>query len=65
MIGCETTHYRSIESCLCIEDGAALHYENENLKTAISFYNDKNAYRVRYESNELIENPIRKIDINK
>ena len=55
---------RSIESCLCIEDGAALHYENENLKTAISFYNDKNAYQVRYESNELIEDPIRKIDIN-
>ena len=55
---------KEIDSCLCIEDGAALHYENENIKTAISFYNDKNAYLVQCKENQLVENPINRIEIN-
>ena len=54
---------KDINSCLCIEDGAAIHYENEILKTAISFYKNKNAYQVKYQEGELIENPLKKIDI--
>jgi len=53
-----------IENCLCIEDGAAAHYENEILKTSISFYKDKNTYQVSYKKNELIEEPLDKININ-
>ena len=54
---------KDLDSCLCIEDGAALHYENNELKTSISFYKDKNAYKVKYQDNKLIENPFNKIDI--
>ena len=55
---------KEIDSCLCIEDGAALHYENESIKTAVSFYNDKNAYLVQCKENQLVENPINRIEIN-
>jgi dipeptidase E len=55
---------KEIENCLCIEDGAAAHYENEILKTSISFYKDKNTYQVSYKKNELIEEPLDKININ-
>ena len=54
---------KKIDSCLCIEDGAAVHYENETLKTAISFYTNKNAYQVKYQQDKLIESPLKKIDI--
>ena len=55
---------RQIDSCLCIEDGAALHYENDSLKTAISFYKNKNAYEVKYNEEKLFEMPLDKIDIS-
>ena len=54
---------KEIDSCLCIEDGAALHYENDTLKTAISFYTDKNAYEVKRDKEKVIEIPLKKIDI--
>ena len=54
---------KDISSCLCIEDGAAVHYQNETLKTAISFYKNKNAYQVKYTDNKLIENQLDKIQI--
>ncbi len=54
---------KEIDSCYCIEDGAALHYENENIKTAISFYANKNAYEVRCDGDSLVETPINKIEI--
>ena len=52
-----------IDECLCIEDGAAVHFENENIKHAISFYKNKNAYEVSYKNKQLFENPLSKIDI--
>ena len=55
---------KKIENCLCIEDGAAVHYENEALKTSISFYKNKNTYQVSYKKDELIEKPLNKININ-
>ena len=54
---------KTIDECLCIEDGAAVHYENDTLKTAISFYKEKNAYQVNYKNDNLIETPLNKIDI--
>ena len=54
---------KDIEHCLCIEDGAAAHYQNEVLKTAISFYKDKNVYNVKYNNSKLIEDPLPKIQI--
>ena len=55
--------HKNIDSCLCIEDGAAVHYENNIFKTAISFYSNKNVYNVTYKNGTLIENPLNKIDI--
>ena len=55
---------KELENCLCIEDGAAAHYENEILKTSISFYKDKNTYQVSYKKDELIEKPLNRININ-
>ena len=54
---------KEIDSCLCIDDGAALHYENEIIKTAISFYKNKNAYEVKFDGSALIETTIDKIEI--
>ena len=51
-----------INESLCIEDGSAVHYHGGTVKTAISFYKDKNAYNVKYE-NSLIETPLKKIQI--
>ena len=55
---------KTIDSSLCIEDGAAVHFENESINTAISFYKNKNAYSVEYKDGVLIEKPLKKIDIN-
>ena len=52
-----------IDECLCIEDGAAVHFENEKIKHAISFYNNKNAYIASYQNEQLFENSLKKIDI--
>ena len=51
------------DSSLCIEDGAAVHYHNDQFKTAVSFYKNKNAYNVNYDKNPIIESPLKKIDI--
>ena len=55
-----------IEQSLCIEDGAAAHFENGSLKTAISFYKSKkkNVFNVSYNE-KLIEKPLNSIDIFK
>ena len=55
---------QEINRSICIEDGAAVHYENNNLKSAISFYPNKNAYDVSIKDNKLKETPLSKIDIS-
>ncbi len=52
-----------ISHALCIEDGAAVHFKNGMIKTAISFYDNKNAYNVALSGDSLIENPLNKVDI--
>ena len=54
---------KEIESCYCIEDGAALHFKNEKIKKSISFYENKNSYHVYLKNEKLIEEKISKIDI--
>ena len=53
----------TISSCLAIEDGAAVHYKDNKLHTAISFYEDKNAYYVSKEGEQTIEQKIERIEI--
>lgn len=52
-----------ISHALCIEDGAAVHFKNGMIKTAVSFYENKNSYNVALSGDNLIENPLNKIDI--
>lgn len=52
-----------LSSCLAIEDGAAVHYKNNKLETAVSFYEDKNAYHVLKDDGKIIENKINKIKL--
>ena len=56
----------TLEECLCIEDGAAAHFENGSLKTAISFFKskNKNVYDVKFKEN-LIEKSYESINIFK
>ena len=54
---------KDIDNCLCIENGAAMHYRDNTFKTAISFFKGKNAYLTKYEKNKLIEKSLNKIDI--
>jgi hypothetical protein len=55
---------KKIKSCLASDDGAALHYKNGKLFTAISFYKNANSYELRLNSDNAIEqNIIRSIQI--
>ena len=53
----------TISSCLAIEDGAAVHYKDNKLHTAISFYEDKNAYHVYKKDGQIVEDKIKRIEI--
>ena len=54
---------KEIDSCFCIEDGAAIHYHNNRLKTAVAFYQNKNAYEVKLNRDSIKETPLKKINI--
>ena len=52
-----------IDACFCIEDGAAIHYQNNRFKTALAFYQNKNAYEVKLNRGSIKETPLKKINI--
>ena len=52
-----------IESCLAVEDGAALHYRNGKLLTSVSFYKDKKTYIVKNSPSGIIEEEVRSIQL--
>ena len=52
-----------IDSCFCIEDGAAIHYHKDRFKTAVAFHQNKNAYEVKLNSGAIKETPLKKINI--
>lgn len=45
----------NINSCLAVEDGAAVHYKNNSIYRCISFYNNKNVYTVKKSDAKIIE----------
>ena len=50
-----------IDSCYAVEDGAALHFKNEQLINNVSFYKNKNSYIVTKNNNQIIEAKIKTI----
>ena len=52
-----------IDSCYAVEDGAALHFKNEELINNISFYKNKNSYIVSKNNNHIIEDKIQTISL--
>ena len=50
-----------IDSCYAVEDGAALHFKNEQLINNVSFYKNKNSYIVTKNNNQIIEDKIKTI----
>ena len=42
-----------IDLCYALEDGAALHYKNKHIHTAVSFYKGANAYQVSIKNTEM------------
>tara|TARA_A100001015_G_C15020900_1_gene727942 strand:- start:1963 stop:2664 length:702 start_codon:yes stop_codon:yes gene_type:complete len=52
-----------IDACFCIEDGAAIHYQNNRFKTVVAFYQNKNAYEVKLNRGLIKETPLKKINI--
>ena len=57
---------KTLEECLCIEDGSAAHFEKGSFKTAISFFKNQNksVFNVKYDG-KLIEKPLDVLDIFK
>ena len=53
----------TMSSCLAIEDGSALHYKDNKLYTAISFYEDKNSYHVSKRDGQIVEQKIKRTEI--
>tara|TARA_Y100000590_G_C15718147_1_gene1012584 strand:+ start:641 stop:1345 length:705 start_codon:yes stop_codon:yes gene_type:complete len=52
-----------IESCIAIEDGAAIHYKGGNLVNAISFYEGANIFNIYKEHGNIHEIPMDSIKI--
>ncbi len=52
-----------IESCLAVEDGAALHYRDGKLLTSVSFYKDKKTYIVKNTPSGIIEEEVKSIQL--
>ena len=47
-----------INSCVAIEDGAAVHYKSGNLLNAISFYKGANVFNLYKNNDEIHEIPM-------
>ena len=52
-----------IQSCIAIEDGAAVHYKNGELLNAISFYKGANVFNISKENGNIHEIPMDSIEI--
>ena len=53
----------TIDSCLAIEDGAAVHYRNDKLINSIAFYKGANVFNIYKKSGDLCEIPMDSIEI--
>jgi len=54
-----------INSCISIEDNAAIHYKNGKFYKAINFGKDKNSYIVKKTEENIVEIILDKIDLSK
>ena len=52
-----------IESCIALEDGAAIHYKDGNLMDAVSFYKGANVFSIYQENGDIREIPMDSIEI--
>ena len=52
-----------ISSCLAIEDGSAVHFKDSKFHSAVSFYKNKNSFKVSIKNNELVEDKLQRVDI--
>ena len=54
---------KKIESCLAADDGAALHYKDGKLHTAVTFYEGAGAYEIFLKNGEIHHENIKSINI--
>ncbi len=52
-----------IDSCHALDDGAALHYKNGIIHTAVSFYKDANAYQVSIKDGNVYHKAIEGVSL--
>ena len=55
---------KKIDSCLAIEDEAALHYKNNKLYRSVNFGNNKTSYHVKDVCGKITETPIKTLDLD-
>ena len=53
-----------IDSCIAIEDEAALHFKNNKLFKSINFGKNKKSYLINSQKNKITENPLETIDLD-
>ena len=79
--GCSCPHYNSefdrrptvheyiennkINECYASDDGSALHFKNNSLYTAVTFYKNANSYLIKKTKDKIVEEVIENIDISK
>jgi aminopeptidase N len=55
---------KTLSDCYAIDGGCALHIKNDSKYKSISFMGDKNSFLVKEENDEIIEEPISKMNIS-
>tara|TARA_B100000214_G_C23633930_1_gene475350 strand:- start:366 stop:620 length:255 start_codon:yes stop_codon:yes gene_type:complete len=56
---------KSIDFMYAIEGGAALHFINEKPESTIRFIKDKQAYKVIFKEDKVIEKPFKFLELGK
>ena len=54
----------TISECYASEDGAAIHFDNGEFKTALTFYKDSKSYLIKKENGKIIEDELPSVDIS-
>jgi len=54
---------KTIDNCVCIEGGAAIHFIDGKAYKNISFYKNKNTYNVYCENNVIMQNPYKTLQL--
>ena len=54
----------TISDCYASEDGAAIHFDNGEFKTGVSFYKDSKSYLIKKVNGKVVEDELSSIDIS-